>query len=170
MLLLQRCFNGGGEIRLIVGFQPIMVISPAASWIRWCMQVNAWWFNVDLSCLGRMIYARKFLGAKPPIQFRHRWAERNSDSGLRPFILTEPPSRMLNSLCQARSWEAQTSQFLHLWCDAVGDHTRPPAPWADALTTRLRGGGSGYTGLEFSKLLKSKSDLSQIVSQSYYWD
>ncbi len=29
-------------------------------------------FNVDLSCLGRMIYARQFLGAKPPIQFRHR--------------------------------------------------------------------------------------------------
>ncbi len=28
--------------------------------------------NVDLSCLGRTIYARQFLGAKPPIQFRHR--------------------------------------------------------------------------------------------------
>ncbi len=31
------------------------------------MQVYAW-VNVDLSCLGRMIYARQFLGAKPPIQ------------------------------------------------------------------------------------------------------
>ncbi len=67
----------GGGIRLIVGFQPLMVISPTASWIRWCMQVFAWWFNVDLSCLGRTIYARRFLGAKPPIQFLHRWAERN---------------------------------------------------------------------------------------------
>ncbi len=28
--------------------------------------------NVDLSCLDRTIYARQFLGAKPPIQFRHR--------------------------------------------------------------------------------------------------
>ncbi len=28
--------------------------------------------NLDLSCLGRTIYARQFLGAKPPIQFRHR--------------------------------------------------------------------------------------------------
>ncbi len=27
--------------RLIVGFQPLMVISPTASWIRWCMQVYA---------------------------------------------------------------------------------------------------------------------------------
>ena len=28
--------------------------------------------NVDLSCFGRTIYARQFLGAKPPIQSRHR--------------------------------------------------------------------------------------------------
>ncbi len=44
-------FLGGGWIRLIVGFQPLMVISPTTSWIRWCMQVYAWWFNVGLSCL-----------------------------------------------------------------------------------------------------------------------
>ncbi len=31
------------------------------------MQVYAWWFNVDLSCLGRTIYARQFLGAKPTL-------------------------------------------------------------------------------------------------------
>ena len=67
---------GGGEwIRLIVGFQPFMVISPTASWIRWCMQVYAWWLNVDLSCFGRTIYAVQFWGAKPPIQFCHRWAK-----------------------------------------------------------------------------------------------
>ncbi len=29
-------------IRLIVGFQPLMVISSTTSWIRWCMQVCAW--------------------------------------------------------------------------------------------------------------------------------
>ncbi len=34
--------DGGGCIRLIVGFQPLTVISPAASWIRWCMQLYAW--------------------------------------------------------------------------------------------------------------------------------
>ncbi len=72
-----RLIRRGGGIRLIVGFQPLMVISPTASWIRWCMQVYAWWFNVDLSCLGRTIYVRQFLGAKPPIQFHHRWTERN---------------------------------------------------------------------------------------------
>ncbi len=32
----------GGGIRLIVGFQPLMVISPTASWIQWRMQVYAW--------------------------------------------------------------------------------------------------------------------------------
>ncbi len=41
-----------------------------------------WFFNEDLSCLGRTIYARQFLGAKPPIQFRHRWAERNHSDHL----------------------------------------------------------------------------------------
>ncbi len=41
-------------------------------------------FNVDLSCLDRTIYARQFLGAKPPIQVRHRWAERKIDSNLMP--------------------------------------------------------------------------------------
>ncbi len=39
-------------------------------------------FNVDLSCLGRTIYARQFLGAKPPIPFRHRWAEMNHSDHL----------------------------------------------------------------------------------------
>ncbi len=68
---------GGGGVRFIIGFQPLMVLSPTASWIWWCMQVYAFWSNVDLSCLGRTIYARQFLGVKPPIQFRHRCAEMN---------------------------------------------------------------------------------------------
>ncbi len=40
------------------------------------------WVNVDLSCLDRTIYARQFLGAKPPIQFRHRGAEVNQSDHL----------------------------------------------------------------------------------------
>ncbi len=28
---------GGGGVRLKVGFQPLKIISSAASWIRWCM-------------------------------------------------------------------------------------------------------------------------------------
>ena len=31
--------GGGGGIRLIVGFQPLMATTPTASWIQWCMQV-----------------------------------------------------------------------------------------------------------------------------------
>ncbi len=49
---------GGGWIRLTVGFQLLMVISPTASWIRWCMQCMR--VSVHLSCLGRTIYARQF--------------------------------------------------------------------------------------------------------------
>ncbi len=40
------------------------------------------WVNVDLYCLDRTICTRQFLGAKPPIQFRHRWAERNHSDHL----------------------------------------------------------------------------------------
>ncbi len=40
------------------------------------------WVNVDLSCLGRTIYAQQFVGAKPPIQFRHRWAGMNHSDHL----------------------------------------------------------------------------------------
>ena len=31
--------------------------------LDWVVQVYAWWFNVDISCLGWTIYARQFLGA-----------------------------------------------------------------------------------------------------------
>ena len=36
----EGCLGSGG-VKLIVGFQPLIVISPTASWIRWCMQVHA---------------------------------------------------------------------------------------------------------------------------------
>ncbi len=62
--------------------QPLMVISPTASWIRWCMQVYA--CELMWTCL---VWAERstpdsFLGAKPPIQFRHRWAEMNHSDHL----------------------------------------------------------------------------------------
>ncbi len=131
-------FAGGGKqtwrrvgwSRLIVGFQPLMVISPTASWIRWRMQVYAW-CNVYLSCLGGpnktgphggTIYARQFLGAKLPIQFRHcdRWVERNHSD---------------------HSYWLRAAQS-----DAVFGVTRsgieppPPASREDALATMLLGG------------------------------
>ena len=36
---------------------------------------------------------------------------------------SKPPSRMPNSLMPSAKLEAQTSHFLRLWCDAVGDRT-----------------------------------------------
>ncbi len=49
-----------------------------------CMQVYAGvgGVNLDLSCLGRMIYARQFLSAKLPTQFLHRRAEKNHSDHL----------------------------------------------------------------------------------------
>ncbi len=49
--------GGWGWIRLIVGFQPLMVISPTASWIRWCMQVQVWWcFPVLVNIWDQKLY------------------------------------------------------------------------------------------------------------------
>ncbi len=74
--------GAGGWIGLIVGFQPLMIISTTASWIRWCVQVYACDLMWTCLVLGRTIYARQFWGAKPPTQFRHRWAERNHSGHL----------------------------------------------------------------------------------------
>ncbi len=61
-----------GGIRLIVGFQPLMVISLTASWIRWCMQVYACNLCGPVLFVPNDLRPTVFLGAKPPIQFRHR--------------------------------------------------------------------------------------------------
>ncbi len=81
-----------------------------------CMRVQVGWDNLNLFCLGRTTYARQFLGAKPPTQFRHRWEERNHSDH---YTDSEPANQFPKPLVP--SWEAQTSQFLRLWCDAVGD-------------------------------------------------
>ncbi len=130
---------GGGGIRLIVGFQPLMVISQTASWIRWCMQVNAWWFNVDLSCLGRTIYARQFLGAKPPIQVRHRWAERNHPDHLYWPRPAQSDPQLIKAKRQAE--KSKPPIFYVYGVMRTWIEPQPPAPRADALTIRLRGGG-----------------------------
>ncbi len=51
----QRCWWVGGWIMLIVGFQPLMVISPTASWIRWCMQVSSGVGDRSVYCDTRLI-------------------------------------------------------------------------------------------------------------------
>ena len=48
-------------------------ITDCTFWIRWCIQVyDGVGVNLGLSCLGRTISARRFWGAKPMTQFRHR--------------------------------------------------------------------------------------------------
>ena len=52
--------GGGWEkrgIRLKVGFQPLKVISPTASWIWWCMQVYAYG-DLVWTCL---VWAKRYI-------------------------------------------------------------------------------------------------------------
>ncbi len=124
-------------IRLIVGFQPLMV----ESWIRWCMQVNAWWFNVDLSCLGWTIYARQFLGAEPPIEFRHRSSERNHSDHLYWRRAAQSVAKLTNAKRQAE--KRKSPSFYIFGVTRSGIEPRPPPPRAGGLvTTRLRGSGA----------------------------
>ncbi len=136
---IEWCLMGAGWwIRLIVGCQPLMVISPTASWIRWCMHVYAWWFNVDLSCLGQTIYARQFW--VPSHRFNSATGEQK---GINETIYTdsEPPSRMPNSLMPSAKLRSANLPFLRLWCDAVRDRTpasRTPSRRSNHNDTRGR--------------------------------
>ncbi len=119
-LLPQRSSTVWGRwIRLIVGFQPLMVISLTASWIRWCMQVYA--CELMWTCLVRAERSTSDGFWVPSHQF-------NSATGEQKWITqtiytdSEPPSRLPNSLMP--SWEAQT------WHDTVG-LTR--SGWRDAV-------------------------------------
>ncbi len=94
-LCFWRSLRGGGWVRLIVGFQPLMVISPTASWIRWCMQVYACELIRTCLVLGRTIYARQFW--LPSHQLNSTTDEQK---GITQTIYTdsEPPSPLPNSL------------------------------------------------------------------------
>ncbi len=127
---------GGGVIRLIVGFQPLMVISPTASWIRQCTHVcrcmRVSWYGPVL--FGPHDLRPTVLGAKPPIQFRHRWAGRNHSDHL---YWLRAASRLPNSLMPSAKPRSETSQFYVFGVSRSGIEPRPPAPRADALTTVL---------------------------------
>ncbi len=125
--------------RLIVGFQPPMDCKlDSVVYVGVCV-----WVNVDLSWLGQTIYARHFLGAKPPIQFRYRWAKR----WITQTIYTDPerPSRLPKSSMPStklRSANLPLSTSLVWWRSGI--ESRPPTPRADALTTVLRRGGPAW--------------------------
>ncbi len=113
-------------IRLIVGFQPLVVISPTASWILWLMQVYAWWVNVELSCFGRATYARQFW--VPSHRFNFATGEQK---GITQAIYTdsEPRSRMPNSLMpSAKLRSANLPFFTYLVWRGRGSNPGLPQP------------------------------------------
>ncbi len=115
--------EGGGWIRLIVGFQPLRVISPTPSWIRWCMQV---FVNVDLSCLGRTNYARQLW--VPSHQFNSATGEQKR---ITQTIYTdyEPPIRLPNSLMpSAKLTSTNLPVFTSLECRGRGSNLGLPHP------------------------------------------
>ncbi len=61
----------GGGIRIIVGFQPLMVISRTASWVRGCMQVYVWWFHNGYGLLS--IYNNMYSNTPSASGLRASW-------------------------------------------------------------------------------------------------
>ncbi len=144
MLVKQCCqrqpLTSGRGIRLIVGFQPLMVISPTASWIRWCRQVYA--CELMWTCL---VWSER----STPDSFwvRSHWfnSATGEKKGITQTIYTdpEPPSRLPNSLMSnAKLRSGNLPAFTSLVWRGRGSNPRPPAPRADALTIMLRGGGA----------------------------
>ncbi len=121
--LRQGRLKGGGGVGLIVGFQPLMVISPTASWIRWCMQVYA--CELMWTCL---VWSERSTPDRC-----HRC---NSATGEQIWITqtiytdSEPPSRLPNSLMpSAKLRSANLPVFTSLvWLTRSGIEPRPPAP------------------------------------------
>ncbi len=99
-------------------------------------------FNVDLSFLGRTIYARHFL--VPSHRFNSTTSEQK---GITQTIYTDskPPSRMPNSLMPSAKPRSANLPFFYVFgVTRSGIEPRPPAPRADALTTMLRRGGTAW--------------------------
>ncbi len=93
--------------------------------------------NVDPSCLGRTIYARQFLGAKPPIQFCHRWSEINHSDHLYRLRAAKSVAQLINAKRQAE--KRKPPSFYVFGVTRSGIEPRPPTPRADALTTATQG-------------------------------
>ncbi len=113
--------GGGGWIRLIVCFQPLMVISPTANWIRWykcicrCRCGDLMW-----SCL---VWADRSTPDNfwvPNHQFNSATGEQK---GVTQTIYTdsEPPSRMPNSLMPSAKLRSAYLAFLRLWSKPATD-------------------------------------------------
>ncbi len=106
------------------------------------------WVNVDLSCLGRTIYARQFLGATPPIQFRHseqKWITQTI------YTDSEPPSRMPNSLMpSAKLRSANFPVFTSLVWRGRTPASRTPRGRSNHCATQGRWNLEGRTHIKSS--------------------
>ncbi len=97
-----------------------MLISPTASWIRWCMQVYV--SELMGTCLD---LAERSM----PDSFRlssHRFNSTTGEQkGITQTIYTasEPPSRLSNSLMPSDKLRSGNLPVFTYWCDAVGDQT-----------------------------------------------
>ncbi len=153
-----------GWIRLIVGFQPLLVISPTASWIRWCMQVYEWWFNGDLFWGHRSTPDNVWV---PSYQFN---STTGKQKGITQIIYTdsEPSSQMPNSsIPSAKMRSANLPVFTSLvWCGR-GSNPSLPHPEQKLLTTMLcRGGPELLEGLAVVPCLVCLTPHWAYVSQS----
>ena len=131
-------------IRLKVSFQLLKVISPTASWIRWCMNVcgcryseliwtNLAWLN-DLSC-------RMFFGYQATDSILPQMCTTESLRPLYYWLLSQPASCLTHLLLAAllplvSSTKLRSANLpgLHLWCDTVGDQMLASTPWV-VITT-----------------------------------
>ncbi len=99
----------------IVGFQPLMVISPTASWIRWCIQVYV--CELMWTCL---VWAER----STPDSFRvpsHRFNSATGEQkGITKTIYTEsePSSRLANSLMPSAKLRSTNLPYFTslVWC------------------------------------------------------
>ncbi len=121
--VFQPCHNVistvpvGGWIRLIVGFQPLMVISPTASWIRWCMQVYA--CELMRTCL---VWAERSTLDSFWVP-NHRFNSTGEQKSITQTSYTdsEPPSRLPNSLMPSAKLRSANLPVFTSGFFAVGD-------------------------------------------------
>ncbi len=99
------CALGGGWIRLVDGFQPLMVISPTARWIQWCMQVYA--CDLLWACL---VWAERSTPESFWVPSHWFISATGEQKGITQTIYTdpEPPSRMPQSLMPSAKLRSTT--------------------------------------------------------------
>ncbi len=146
--------GGGGPIRLIVGFQPLMVISPR------CMRGDLMW-----TCL---VWAER----STPDNFwvPSHWfnSTTGEQKGITQTIYTDsaPPNRMPNSLMPSGKLRSANLPILMslVW---HGRGSNPGLPQVDALTTMLHGGGveavGDYIWLESDLIWGETGNLNTVV-------